>query len=179
MKTKAHSATPTLGVDIGRVIIHGDGPDTSFVGGSDEEALRAPAMDGAFEAIARLTQRFSGRVHLVSKCGSRVQAKTRAWLARHRFFEATGISPAHLHFCRDRKEKAPICAALGVGFFVDDRVDVLSCMAGVVRHRFLFGASSAPVGVVPVPTWAAAEQAILAALSLPPETRGTPVERAP
>ena len=29
---------PTLGIDIGRVIIHGDGPDTSFIGATDDGA---------------------------------------------------------------------------------------------------------------------------------------------
>ena len=33
---------PTLGIDIGRVIIHGDGPDTSFIGATDDDAMRAP-----------------------------------------------------------------------------------------------------------------------------------------
>ncbi|MFK5221766.1 hypothetical protein ACI3PI_10215, partial [Lactobacillus helveticus] len=58
---KTRSNTPTrLGIDIGRVIIHGDGPDTSFVGaGTDEEALEAPAMDGALDTIARLVRCFS------------------------------------------------------------------------------------------------------------------------
>lgn len=156
-----------LGIDIGRVIIHGDGPDTAFVGaGSDEEAMRAPAIDGAFEHVARLVERFSAtRVWLVSKCGKKVEARTRMWLARHRFHVTTGLSPENVRFCRDRREKAPICDALGIGFFVDDRLDVLSAMRGVVAHRFLFGASSSPeAGILPVPTWAAAERAILHAL---------------
>jgi hypothetical protein len=103
---------PRLGVDIGRVIIHGDGPDTSFIGGSEADALKAPAMSGALEALARLTTFFDGRVWLVSKCGPRIQARTRAWLTAHRFFERTGIAPDHLHFCRERPEKATICKTL-------------------------------------------------------------------
>src|SRR5690242_17898580 len=89
---------PRLGVDIGRVIIAGDGPDTSFVGGTEEEAIRAPAISGAFEALARLRVHFSGRVWLVSKCGKRVEARTRTWLAHHRFFDVTGIDANHLIF---------------------------------------------------------------------------------
>ena len=51
-----------LGVDIGRVIIHGDGPDTSFVGAATtEEALRAPALDGCFDSLERLTERLGRR----------------------------------------------------------------------------------------------------------------------
>ena len=131
------------------------------MGGSDEDALRTPPVHGALEAIADLTARFEGRVWLVSKCGPRVQARTRTWLAHHRFFERTGIARDNLHFCRDRRDKAPICARLGIGLFVDDRVDVLLAMEGVVAERFLFGAKSSPVpGLTPVATWSDALEAL-------------------
>jgi hypothetical protein len=157
---------PRLGVDIGRVIIEGDGPDTSFVGGSEEEALRAPEVRGAFEALTRLRPHFGGRIWLVSKCGKRVEARTRLWLARRRFFETTGIDAEHLVFCRARPEKAPICEALGITCFVDDRWDVLAAMAGVVPHRILFGAEVAPEGgVIPAATWERAESRILSVSS--------------
>jgi hypothetical protein len=156
---------PVLGVDIGRVIIHGDGPDSSFIGGTDEASLRAPAMTGAFEAVGRLNERFDRRVWLVSKCGPRIQERTRRWLAHTRFFETTGIPPHQLRFCRERKEKSPICAELGIGLFVDDRLDVLEAMRDVVMHRFQFGATASPPGIVPVATWSAAEPAILQTLT--------------
>jgi hypothetical protein len=171
-RNKSSSSSPTngagglvLGVDIGRVIIHGDGPDTSFIGGSEEEAMRAPAMDGALASLTRLRERFAGRVWLVSKCGPKVQERTRKWLDRTRFFQTTGIPYGQLRFCRDRKDKAPICAELGITLFVDDRLDVLDAMRDVVPHRFQFGASEAPIGVRPVPTWALAESAILEVLN--------------
>ena len=155
------TSIPRLGVDIGRVIIHGDGPDTSFVGGSDEDAMRTPAIDGAFEALGRLCARFEGRVWLVSKCGKRVEERSRRWLQEHRFFDTTGVSADNLVFCRERGMKAGICRDLGIGWFVDDRVDVLVPMAGIVAHRFLFGAAATDVpGLVAVATWAEAEAAI-------------------
>jgi len=157
---------PRLGVDIGRVIIAGDGPDTSFVGGSEEDALRAPAIDGAFEVLTRLRESFHGRVWLVSKCGARVQARTRSWLEHQRFFGRTGIDPQHLVFCRARADKAPICAELGITCFVDDRADVLDAMQGAVGLRLLFGASVTTLhGVVPVVGWPAAEDVIARWLS--------------
>src|SRR5262245_43227688 len=131
---------PTLGIDIGRVIIHGDGPDTSFIGATDDDALKAPPMSGAFEAIGRLVPLFEGRVWLVSKCGPRIAGRSLGWLDHHRFWETTGVAREHVRFCRQRKEKAGICIDLGIGWFVDDRLDVLIPMEGVVRHRFLFGA---------------------------------------
>jgi hypothetical protein len=152
---------PRLGVDIGRVIIHGDGPDTNFIGGSDDDAMRAPAMDGVIEALTRLCARFDGRVWIVSKCGPRIEARSRAWLDAHRFFETTGIPRQNLRFCRNRRDKAPICLDLGIDFFVDDRIDVLRHMVAIVAHLFQFGAASSPEpGVVPAPTWAVAEAAI-------------------
>lgn len=160
MKRKETQKAPVLGVDIGRVIIEGDGPDTSFIGGSDDQAMRAPAMSGAFESLRRLTDLFERRVWLVSKCGPRIQERTRKWLDRHRFFQTTGIPYGQLRFCRERKEKAPICLELGITLFVDDRLDVLQAMAGVVPHRFQFGASSAPEGIVPVKSWVEAEEAL-------------------
>ena len=49
---------------------------------------------------------------------------------------------------------------LGIGFFVDDRIDVLTTMANLVPHRFLFGASaSADPGIVAAPDWSVAEAA--------------------
>jgi hypothetical protein len=156
---------PRLGVDIGRVIIAGDGPDTSFIGGSDEDAMRAPEMAGAFEALTRLRERFAGRVWLVSKCGPRMQERTRKWLAARRFFATTGIAPANLLFCRSRAEKAPICVRLGITCFVDDRLDVLAPMVGLVPSLLLFGAiSAAAANVVAVPGWDDAERIILATL---------------
>src|ERR1700761_8788128 len=110
MQTKIDEATDIrlihpgarLGVDVGRVIIAGDGPDTSFVGGTEDDALRAPAIAGAFDALAHLRVRFAGRVWLVSKCGKRVEGRTRTWLAHHHFFEITGLDPGNLLFCRTR-----------------------------------------------------------------------------
>lgn len=147
-----------LGIDIGRVIIAGDGPDTSFLGVPDDDAMRAPALEGAFEAIARLVADYDGRVWLVSKCGERVQQRTRRWLGHHRFFEATGVRPDRVRFCRERREKAPICAELGITCFIDDREDVLLAMAGVVPTRILFGAQVARgAGLSPARDWEVAE----------------------
>jgi len=172
METNRHTPTALpesrLGIDIGRVIIdgssHPDGDDTAFFKGGVENALRTPAMPGALDAIAELTRSFDGRVWLVSKCGERVADRSRAWLAHHRFFERTGIDPEHLRFCRQRPEKAIHCAELAITHFVDDRSDVLDALDGVVPHRYLFGPQKAGTarrpGVVPVLTWAVAEDAI-------------------
>jgi hypothetical protein len=126
-----------LGVDIGGVLISkaGDGTDTSFF---TDRFLETPMVADAFETLARLSrERFSADIHLVSKCGPRTQAKTILWLAHRRFEEITGIPPGRVHFCRERRDKAPICARLGVTHFIDDRLDVLGHLTSVSR-RYLF-----------------------------------------
>jgi hypothetical protein len=149
-----NATEPRVGVDIGRVIIAGDGPDTSFFG-SDEEALQVPAMEGAFEGVARLVRAFSGRVWLVSKCGSNVQRKTLKWLLARDFYAHTGLAEDHVRFCKERPQKAEHARKLGLTHFIDDRVDVLEALDGVVGNRYLFGPQDqpAPPGLIAVESW--------------------------
>ena len=130
---------PRLGIDIGRVIIGGDGDDTSFLDGDEAAAMAAPAVDGAFAAIAELWLRFDGNVWLVSKAGPRIAARTRDWLDAHDFFAATGMPRDRLRFCRQRREKADHALELELTHFIDDRFDVLQYLEGLVPYRFLFG----------------------------------------
>ena len=48
-------------------------------------------------------------------------------------------SPDNVRLCRSREQKVPPSPQLVVGFFVDDRIDVLAFTTAVVSHRFLFG----------------------------------------
>jgi hypothetical protein len=129
--------------------------------------LATPAMAGAFDAIARLATVFHGRVWIVSKAGPRIQANTELWLAHHEFFSKTSIPSEHIRFVRKRTEKATVCEQLGVTHFVDDRIDVLQALVGVVPHLFLFGPQdrTVPQYAVAVPTWADAELQIMRLLS--------------
>jgi hypothetical protein len=165
-----NDSEPRLGVDIGRVIIdgsaHPDGGDTAFFTGDTAAMLRTPAVPGAFAALARLVERFEGRVWLVSKCGERVQGRTLLWLAHHEFAARTGIPLEHVRFCRRRPDKAIHCAELGITHFVDDKLDVHQALRGVVAHRYLFGPhATAPSWVLHTPTWNDAEAALTAGLA--------------
>ncbi|MFC6021935.1 hypothetical protein ACFP2T_37960 [Plantactinospora solaniradicis] len=146
--------SPTLGVDVGGVIValSGRDEDTSFFG---SRPLETPAVAGVFDALATLTvEPFAGRVHLVSKAGPKVAANTRAWLFHHDFFDRTGIPAAHLHFVRERRDKAPVCQRLGITHFVDDRLDVLAYL-DTVEHRYLFlGGTDEQVQDGSLPDWA-------------------------
>ncbi|MEQ8278227.1 MAG: hypothetical protein RMA76_41980 [Deltaproteobacteria bacterium] len=158
-----------LGLDFGKVIIgavKGGKADTSFLGSTFERAMATPPTDGAFEAVARLVDAFEGRVWIISKCGESVQNKTLGWLSRWGFYASTGLVKGNVRFCRKRPEKAPICRQLGVTHFVDDRLDVLRPMLGVVPNLFLFGEqaeATCPSWAVAVPDWPATVEAVLGA----------------
>jgi hypothetical protein len=131
-----------IGIDFGRVImcaVKNGVEDTSFLGSSFPEAMRTPASTGAIDCIGKLVQRYEGRVFIVSKCGESVENKTRGWLSKNEVYAKTGLSKDQVHFCRKRPDKAPICRRLGITHFIDDRVDVLSHMVGIVPNLFLFG----------------------------------------
>src|SRR5262249_32010538 len=129
---------PRLGIDIGRVIIdgssHPNGGDTAFFDGDEATMLATPEMDGAFDAIPELCDRFDGRVWLVSKCGPRVQARTLRWLEAHRFADRTGVAADQVRFCRIRAEKRLHCEELDLTHFIDDRVDVHEAIRGTVDY---------------------------------------------
>lgn len=127
----------SVGIDIGGVIIDrvNDGTDTSFFG---DNFLATTAVPGAFEAIEQIVTKYGGRVWIVSKCGPKVQARSREWLNHHGFWERTGIDPDQIRFCLRREDKAPICRELGLTAFIDDRPDVLIPMRGIVTQRILF-----------------------------------------
>ncbi|HXK18817.1 MAG TPA: hypothetical protein VNG33_13495 [Polyangiaceae bacterium] len=160
---------PVLGIDIGRVIIgaadSSGTADTSFLSGNDEAALATPASDGAFDAIAELTRAFAGRVWLVSKCGPRIQQLTRRWLQRHAFYERTGVRQDRVRFCLKRPEKRDHCAAIGATHFVDDRLDVLEHLVGLVPQLYWFGYQTStprvPEWAKPVHDWQEARGLIL------------------
>lgn len=159
---------PSLGLDFGRVLV-GSAPvdsadDTSFVGGTVADALATPPCPGMFEVVPLLVERFDGRVWVVSKARAATEQKTRLWLEHHRFFERTGIAPDNVRFCTRRHEKAIHCRTLGITHFVDDRLDVLGHLEGIVERRYLFGRQKrgvvVPDTVARIANWAEALVAI-------------------
>ena len=126
-----------LGIDVGGVIIDrvNDDTDTSFFG---DNYLNTTDVPGAIEAIGRLVaRRFGQKSYVVSKCGARIEQRTRQWMAHRGFYDLTGIAPERFHFCRRRQDKAGICRELGITHFVDDRLEGLGCLT-TVPHRYLF-----------------------------------------
>lgn len=156
-----------LGLDFGKVImgaVKNGRADTSFLGTTFAEAMTSQPEPGAMEAIGRLVETFSGNVWIVSKCGPSVENKTRGWLKHWDFYNATGFDRANIRFCRERPDKAKICKQLRVTHFVDDRLDVLEPMRGIVPSLYLFGeqkpGSRCPDWAMAVQDWDAVVAAI-------------------
>lgn len=119
-----------IGIDIGRVIIGGNGEDTFFT----KDYLNTPMVEGA-HTIHPLS--FKHEVHLVSKCGVKTEYRSMDWLRDKNFLHV--LIPAHrVHFVRKRHLKAPMAQALELDIFIDDRQDIIDSMEGIVEHRILF-----------------------------------------
>jgi hypothetical protein len=116
-----------LGIDIGNVITEGGNEMFS------SQFLSARQMPGAFGAIKKLVTEIFGpeKVFLVSKCGVKMQDKTREWLQHHNFYGLTGVKEDHVHFCLERHKKATICQKLRITIFIDDRLEVLGHLTKV------------------------------------------------
>lgn len=148
--------SPCIGIDFGGVIVR---QARSHRGDTQVELNDGVeiAHEGVFQAVHECVVASGGAVWIVSKAGSRTEARTREWLRKVEFYERTGMSPANLRFCRSRPDKAPICRDLGITHFIDDKIHVMQILRGIVPHLFLFGAEcrrgECPPWATPVPRW--------------------------
>lgn len=128
-----------LGVDFGGVITDrvNDSEDTSFFG---DNFLNTTRTDGSFEALNNINQdaQFENGIWIVSKCGQRIQDRTEQWLEHTKFYAQTGIPRDHKRFTTTRPGKAPIARELGLTHFIDDKLEVLSYLIGIVPHLYLY-----------------------------------------
>ena len=133
-----HDRKPTLGVDIGGVILDFMPYRNTERGFDGPRYLEVPEIEGAIDALALLNKSvFKDSVHLVSKI-DRGSTRTLEWLHSRKFFERTGIPEGNLHICYERSEKEGIVAGLGITHFVDDRTEVMSYMIGTVPNLYIF-----------------------------------------
>jgi len=121
--------TPTrIGLDVGGVIVPGLGQENNQEDTllSDNGYKKTKPMPDCVDVAKRLVERLGAdNVLIVSKAGERVEHNTRKWLSHSRFLKKTGIPQNNVHFVRERKDKGPLCAELGVNAFVDDNLSVL------------------------------------------------------
>ena len=119
--------------------VKGGKADTSFLSGGLERALQTPPSPGAMEGVRGLVDAFAGQAWLISKAGPNVQEKTKRWLRHWDFYSETGLLRHHLRFCLERSQKAAHCKQLCITHFIDDRLDVLEHLRGLVPSLYLFG----------------------------------------
>jgi hypothetical protein len=164
---------PRLGVDLGRVVVGAtrNGQGKVFL----DDPRDMPTIEGAFEVLAELVERFKGQAWVISRVSEWGESRSLAWLEYFDFYRLTGIPRENIRYCRLREEKAPHCAELGITHMIDDRMDVHRAIRDVVPHRYLFGPQSepAPDWVVPTLTWQDVRREILDQLMNSGGTEGT------
>lgn len=165
---KRQNIKPRIGIDIGRVIMAPvkDGKaDTSFLSGSLERAMQTPPSPGAFDGVSALVDASGGQAWLISKAGANVQKKTKQWLREWDFYNKTGLQRGNLRFCLKRHEKAHHCRQLKINHFIDDRLDVLEHLQGIVPKLYLFGEQKrpeeTPCWVTHLPDWVSTVSVVL------------------
>ena len=88
--------TAAVGIDFCGVIVRNRrlvrGEDTGLAGFRTPEATQP----GVFDAIREIVSICDGHVWIVSKAGSRMQERTRAWLDTVDFFSRSGLDVEHL-----------------------------------------------------------------------------------
>lgn len=127
-----------LGVDIGNVIINHRLSDPNDKTLHEERYSTIPSTEGVSEALNKLNVLFSGNVYLISKCTEWAENKILAWLDDNGFYPKTGINSKNIFFVRERHEKDAICRKLGITYFVDDRLEVVSHMIESTPNLFLY-----------------------------------------
>ncbi len=133
-----------LGTDFGRVLSNFDCPVSRGLGSGQNagKAIRegrgVRPFRGALETLRFLKESRFPKMYVVSKINMDgvIEPKARQWLTQYGFDDV--VPPKCVHFCAERSEKALICKKLGITHFIDDRLEVLSYMVGIVPHLFLF-----------------------------------------
>jgi hypothetical protein len=139
-----------LGLDFGGVVrqIDRTGEVEGIVDGWS--FLKTPPVPVAFSSIRILKEEiFQSNIWIVSRCGSRVADLSRIWLRQRQFSESTNVPRTHFLPCEERKDKVRTCQELGITDFVDNRLEVLSYMIGIIPHLYLFQPTSEEVELFP------------------------------
>ncbi|MDX6743483.1 hypothetical protein [Actinocorallia sp. A-T 12471] len=149
-----------LGVDLGRVVVGANRNADGRVFLDDPR--RMPLIEGAFEVLPRIVERFNGQAWVISRISEEGEPLSLAWLEHYDFYGVTGIARSRIRYCRLREEKALHCAELGITHMIDDRLDVHRAIRDVVPNRYLFGPQDEPPPdwVVPTLTWRDLDEAI-------------------
>lgn len=130
--------TNVLGIDLGNVIIDhlGFGTTTEYVLHGDYNSI--PPVQGVMEALSVLNHSFNGNVFVVYNATDVVDHKILAWMEFHDVFGKTGIARNKIHRTEHGRDKSSVCLRYKATHFIDDRLEVLGHLIGIVPHLFLF-----------------------------------------
>ena len=105
-----------IGIDFGNTITYkpADGPRVCY-----PDALRV---------IRRMVDAPDTSVYIISKVDEEQEKRAKAWIDLSNFYLHTGLTPANVHFCRERAEKGAIARDLGLTHHIDDRPEVMAFM---------------------------------------------------
>ena len=120
-----------IGIDLGNVIIGGGGEDTQFF---TDQYLSTPEVEGSWQSLNALKKEHE--LYIISKCGPAVEEKSLRWLDANGFY--LPLKPHRINFVRKRHLKAPMAQALELDIFIDDRLDIIESMEGIVKYPILF-----------------------------------------
>jgi hypothetical protein len=123
-----------VGIDVGGVLRNVVHPSSG-----PEGFLSVPPVRGSIETVEWLTG-LLGREHvfIVSKCPEGSESVIVAWLDQYGFFSNAGLDSDNIRFSHTRENKARIACELSIDYFIDDRIEVLDAMNGIVDRRVLF-----------------------------------------
>lgn len=148
-----------LGVDIGSAVL----PPRQLELLGARRYREIGEVPGAINVLASVQQAShrGAATYAVAACDPETERHLREYLEVINFFDRTGMPRDHLHVCREPAEKEMVVRDLSLTGYVDDRVDVLESLQGVVRARFLFDPDEIATPTLPpdttitsVTTWA-------------------------
>lgn len=123
-----------------------------------------PAIDGAAEALRRLSQHYE--LHVVTSRQFSIIEATHRWLNRHfpGVFTAVHFGN-HFGSSGAKIPKSQLCKEIGAIALVDDSATYIEECSGSVPHRLLFGNyawnTETPSGAIRCSTWADVESELM------------------
>jgi hypothetical protein len=124
-----------IGFDLSRVIIEGLVKHRpNFVTNGNVY------LPSALSSMAAIVEKHgANQIFIVSCVKSEDEGQlVREWFASHGFYARTGVLASNVLLCHKRSEKRTLCIEHDIDVFVDDRLEVLGHMAGVIGGLFLF-----------------------------------------
>jgi hypothetical protein len=118
-------APRVVGIDFG---------DTIFYKLEDHSKI---IFDNAIRVILRMTDDPHTIVHIISRVNEEQEHRGIKWMTDTDFLAQINLPRDHVHFCRERRDKADIARALKVTHHIDDRPEVMAHMERSI-YKYLF-----------------------------------------